>query len=836
MRLFISHASSDNAAAIAVNDWLAENGWEDVFLDLDPQRGLAPGEKWERALVEAADRCEAFIFLLSRAWLNSKWCVHEFDLARRLNKRMFGALIEDLPLSDLPPDMKRNWQIVNLEQGSDHSPRCVTLPGGRETHVTFSAGGLQRLRVGLERAGLDPRFFAWPPENEPDRPPFRGLKPLEWRDAGVFFGREAQIAEGLDRLRKLADAPSPRLLVLLGASGAGKSSYLRAGLWPRLKRHDCVFLPLPVIRPERAAITGDTGLLRALEGAFKTASLPRSRAELRAAIDAGPEKLKALLAELAAKGACPSFEGDADPISPAIVIPIDQGEELFTGEGAAEAARMLALLPALLAGDAPRVIVLIAMRSDSYERLQTASALEGVHQDAMSLAPLARGAYSEVIEGPVRRLAGTPRALDIEPALSEALLKDIEQGAAKDGLPLLAFTLERLYLEYGGAGRLTLADYVALGRVKGSIEAAVEGALQAADAIPAIPKSREERLALLRRGLIPWLAGIDPETRRPRRRVARLDEIPGEARPIIRLLVEARLLSTDRVIEKDQTNSEERVRHTVEPAHEALLRQWGLLEGWLADDAAALMALDGVKRAAAEWNAKERKLAWLAHRGGRLEDAERHAARPDFAGWLDGDESAYLAACRAEELAELRRKRRASQTTTYGALVFAAIVAAVAVVAVWQYLEASRQRNEAEAARRAALHTANTLVFELAQKLNGRAGVPVDVIDAILQRAKQLTRELARGAALTPDLKRNRSAALNELVRVQLSLSNLAKARDAAEESVAIMQALALSNPGRAEWQRDLSVSHDTIADVLLAAGDRAGALENYRKALAITV
>ncbi len=160
----------------------------------------------------------------------------------------------------------------------------------------------------------------------------------------------------------------------------------------------------------------------------------------------------------------------------------------------------------------------------------------------------------------------TARPLKIEDVLVDGLLGDIESGGAKDALPLLAFTLERLYLEHGTQGRLTLAKYRSLGGIKGSIEAAVERALKAADADPAIPKDPGARLALLRRGLIPWLAGIDPETGAPRRRVARQSEIPAECRPLIQNLVEQRLLTTDLAKQTGEL--------TVEPAHEALLRQW----------------------------------------------------------------------------------------------------------------------------------------------------------------------------------------------------------------------------------------------------------------------
>ena len=69
-RIFLSHSSLNNAEAVALRDWLADNGWKDeIFLDLDPQRGIAAGERWERKLHEAASRCEAVLFLVSKPGL-----------------------------------------------------------------------------------------------------------------------------------------------------------------------------------------------------------------------------------------------------------------------------------------------------------------------------------------------------------------------------------------------------------------------------------------------------------------------------------------------------------------------------------------------------------------------------------------------------------------------------------------------------------------------------------------------------------------------------------------------------------------------------------------------
>ncbi len=729
-RIFISHSSANNAEAIALHDWLAAEGWDDVFLDLDPERGIVAGERWEGALNLAANRCEAVLFLVSLAWLGSRWCLNELNLAHRLNKRLFGVLIEDVPIAHLPPDLTSAWQLVNLATGSDHQLfRAVTPNKSEEVHVTFSKAGLKHLKGGLTKAGLDAHFFAWPPPDEPDRPPYRGLKPLEAEDAGIFFGRDAPIVEAVDRLRGLTEAAPPRLLVILGASGAGKSSFLRAGLLPRLSRDDRNFLPLSILRPGRAALTGETGLVRSLDAAFQAQEAHRARAEMKAAVEGGAQTLLPLLTSLVERARPPSLPDMPAPKPPALVMSIDQGEELFLTEGAEEAERFLVLLKEVSTSAAPNIIILVTIRSDSYERLQMAKALEGVKQEAMSLPPVPHGSYADIIEGPARRLKDTPRALKIEPALTQALLTDIEAGGAKDALPLLAFTLERLYDEYGGDGDLKLLEYEQLGRVKGSIEAAVERVLIAADADPNIPKDRAARLALLRR-IFPLIAGVDPDTGIARRRVARLSEIPEEARPLIQLLVEQRLLSTDVAKSTGEV--------TLEPAHEALLRQWGLLQAWLVEDSTALTALESIKRAARDWEANSKDDSWLTHGDGRLEDAEHLRLRPDLAGLLGEADWTYLAACRTRETEgkqreEERRKRELNEARKLGeaqkkvaqrtrvGLIVASVLAVGALGAAWLALNQTR----------AALRNESISLLTLSQLALGQ-GQSVDAVRLVL--------------------------------------------------------------------------------------------------------
>jgi hypothetical protein len=93
--------------------------------------------------------------------------------------------------------------------------------------LTGDPQAYRRLKEGLKRTGLDPTTFPFPS----DQRPYPGFSYLEEAQAAVFFGRDAQIVRGLDEIRRLARAGVTRMLVILGASGSGKSSFLRAGLW-----------------------------------------------------------------------------------------------------------------------------------------------------------------------------------------------------------------------------------------------------------------------------------------------------------------------------------------------------------------------------------------------------------------------------------------------------------------------------------------------------------------------------------------------------------------------------------------------------------------------------
>lgn len=853
-RIFLSHSSEDDFEAVALRDWLAGEGWEDVFLDLDPDRGIAAGERWERALHEAARRCEAVVFVISNHWLASHWCRKEYNLASRLNKKLFAVLVDKTTSVDnLPHELSDTWQVTDLAGGRDGEIfRAVHPDSQEERQICFSRDGLRRLRRGLQKAGLDARFFPWPPPNDPNRAPFRGLKALEAADAGIFFGRDAPIVEATDRLRGLAAGAAPRLFVVLGASGAGKSSFLQAGLLPRLARDDAVFVPLAPIRPGRAALHGETGLLRALEIAFPG----HTRAQLREAMAAGALGLRLLLAALVEEAFERTLAERTSRKPATIVIAVDQAEELFRPDGAAEGTALLSMLRDLTTTDNPAVIVIFAIRSDSYDALEHAKPLEGLDQNTLPLLPLPQGAYQELIEGPARRSSRGGKKLVIAPQLTARLLDDIEAGPGSDALPLLAFTLAQLYEEYHQAQSLRLSDYEAIGGLRGAIEASIARVFARAGCSPLVPHERATQEALLRKGMIPWLCGIDPDSRSPRRNIATRTDIPPESLPLIDLLIEERLLSSDSVEAKDPATGEATSIVTIEPTHEALLRQWDLLQRWLAENFALLVALEGLKRAAREWNTNERTDGWLSHQGDRLAEVQALDDYPDIAAKLDAVDRAYLVACGRHKdairaAAETRRKEREQEQARQledaqviatsakrakiglvAALVLLVAALGIAAIAVKAKLEAQNQTQNAKLARLAGTRTANDLIFDVAKNSRNDAaskGMARSVVDLALK----LQDDLIGKTETDTDLLHWRGETLGQTARILQSFGEPREALKAAATSRDTFLFLSKQDPSDRTRSRDLATSHDLIG-TLEEPLDTANAVASYRAEIEI--
>ncbi|WP_051027819.1 nSTAND1 domain-containing NTPase, partial [Nocardia higoensis] len=639
-RIFLSHSSRDSRQAIALKRWLIEQEpalENEIFLDLDPHTGIRPGERWKQALQKANARCEAVLCLLSAHWAASHECETEYRYAETLNKAIVCARLEPVPDSGITGE----WQRCDLF--GDGPTTRISLDDGGEP-VVLATEGLHRLLDGLRALGIEAQYFPWPPRQDPDRAPYRGWAPLDESDAAVFFGRDAQILRGIDGLRGMRNSGVQSLLVILGPSGAGKSSFLRAGLLPRLRRDDRTFLPMGIVRPEQAVLTGDLGLAHSIHRLRTGLGLNRPLlGEIKGACLASDvERLRGWLEEArrAARDRLPDLAVDSP--SPTLILPLDQAEELFGADAGPQAPQFLALLADVLrhdTGTTPALIVVATIRADRYEPLQTASQLAGVQTVVFDdLRPLPAAQFKEVITSPAARATAAGRPLIIDPDLVDRLLADSAQGA--DTLPLLALTLQRLYFDYGAGGHLTVAEYEAMGGMPRIVQSEID-ALLATD-----PAERAAELDALHAAFIPWLATINPDNNQPMRRSARWRDLPADSRALINALVEKRLLV------KDVRNGQV----VVEVALESLFRQWKELAGWLDTESLDLQNADTLERAAADWQHNNRQDAWLLE-GARLADAEALAGKPGYRDRLNPTRN-FLLASRTRENDRIYAERR----------------------------------------------------------------------------------------------------------------------------------------------------------------------------------
>ncbi len=314
--------------------------------------------------------------------------------------------------------------------------------------------------------------------------PFKGLAPFESSDADFFYGREPLVSELIARL---AEWP---LVGILGPSGIGKSSLLRAGVLPAL----------------RAGALPGSGRWRQI--LIRPGLRPID--ELRRAFDGGLENA---LAELAA--------GER------IVIAVDQLEELFTAcDRDAERGAFLEQLATATHDHERRVVVLCALRADFYGRLggyrEFAELLSRSH---VLVGPMEREALRDVIERPAAR-AG----LDIEPRLVDALLGEVLEEPG--GLPLLSTTLLELWQQSNGR-LIRFDDYRANGGVSGAVARIAETAFMRLS-----PRERNvTRVVLLRL--------TDGDESSPARRSVPLIELErvNGAPQVLKALIDARLLT-----------------------------------------------------------------------------------------------------------------------------------------------------------------------------------------------------------------------------------------------------------------------------------------------------
>jgi WD40 repeat protein/DNA-binding SARP family transcriptional activator len=496
------------------------------------------------------------------------------------------------------------------------------------------AGSVAEFQIARERIDS---YLAEQPEDRSRAEicPFRGLAPFDAAHAEYFFGRERLVA-GL-----AASLVGSTLLAVVGPSGSGKSSVVRAGLLPALAN---------------GVLPGSERWRQVLMRPGEHPLEELRRALARATPDAGSRNGDDPFA--AVTGAPASDER--------LVLAVDQLEEIFTA--CRDQGERTAFVEALVAAaDDPnqRVLMVLAIRADFYGRCAEYSALSAkISANHALVGPMRREELGRAIELPARR-AG----LRVESQLVSALIDDVldEPG----GLPLLSTALLESWEARSGR-TLRHAAYEASGGVSGAVARMAERAYKRMSQ----PQRERARAILLR------LADAEVSAL-VRRRVplAELDvEADENAAAALAVLIQSRLVTVD--------------EGTVEVAHEALLREWPRLRGWLDEDAEGRRLHQHLTHAASEWQASGRDSAEL-YRGARLASALDWASRHNRE--LNELEREFVEESRAAGEHEAERQRRTNRLLAgVGVLLAAAVVAGVIAISERQGAREAATVAEAE--------------------------------------------------------------------------------------------------------------------------------------------
>lgn len=529
----------------------------------------------------------------------------------------------------------------------------------------------QRQSVAGRGDGPDARPWA-------DGCPYLGLLPFDQADAAVFRGRQRLTTELMVKLAgRLA---GPAMIVVSGASGAGKSSLLRAGLLPALAAG--LQLPGSAGWPRMVMTPGSDPLTELAHG---LATLGRSDpTAIRAALVADPDQAPLVVGQVLL--ACASRRDDPPPGSGEpgrLVIVVDQFEEIFTLSSGRDDASQQAFIAALIAaatrpsgpGGEPQTLVVVAVRGDFWARCVAHPGLAGMMQDGVFVVgPMTEPELRQAITGPA-----AAAGLEIDANLADIILADLRTADRDEAGGVLPLLSQAMMLTWGRreGNRLTVRGYNETGGVARAVEFGAE-------AVYAALPDAGQRIA---REIFEALVLVGPDGQLARRSVPRADLSPdprgGDRRPVdnvLEVFAGSRLL----VLDGD----------TVQIAHDVLLRAWPRLRGWLDREQANWILHAQMQEDAARWAEHGRDSSFL-YRGSQLA-AVRQASAPwaaDPARYpaLTDDESGFLEAGR-QHAARGTRVRRVAVLT----LVLLLIVSAAGVaVATRADRTANQQRNMA---------------------------------------------------------------------------------------------------------------------------------------------
>ena len=473
------------------------------------------------------------------------------------------------------------------------------------------------------------------------RNPYKGLRAFAEGDAEDFFGRESLTEHLVERLGET------RFLAVVGPSGSGKSSVVRAGLVPRLRE---------------GALAGSEHwyVVEMFPGAYPLEEL---EAALLRSADSAPAGLLEQL-EQDERGLLRAVKRLLADDESELVLVVDQLEEVFTlvdDEG--RRTQFLALLERAVADPHARLRVVVTLRADFYDRPLLYTGFAELLRDYVeALVPLKAEEFERAIAGPAERVGAR-----FEPGLLAELVADVssEPGA----LPLLQYALTELYERREGS-TLTQDAYGAIGGVSGALAGRAE------EIYAGLGEQAQEAARQLFLRLVTLGEGAEDTRRRVERTELASMEVEQDAlEEAIQQFGAWRLLSFDR----DPRSG----IPTIEVAHEALMREWARFRRWIDSGREQVRLHRRLAAAAREWEDAGREPSYLL-RGSNLAQFDALAAESTVA--LTELEREFVDASRTANELELARERRQNRSLrmllagAVGLLVLAVVAGVVALV------------------------------------------------------------------------------------------------------------------------------------------------------------
>ena len=484
------------------------------------------------------------------------------------------------------PENQFEALVFALEVPVDVRPSALAPRGNRSSEVLTWVESPTGPNLPKLQAILDD-ILGLSRESAKDQCPYKGLSYFDFNDEDYkyFYGRESLTETLFDKVE------NSNFTAIVGASGSGKSSVLRAGLLQQLKQGD---------RSEICILTPGDNPLQNLALAFVDKS--KSRAEralqqqqIETSLNQGADGLRRLVQNSDAKR---------------VILVVDQFEEAFTlcQKPPARQQFFETLLGALEKVNR-KLCVVLAMRSDFVGRCfeQSYGGLaDQVQNNLEAVLPMERPELTKAITGPAASVG-----LEIESELVQQLLDDVESSPGN--LPLLQYTLQELWKQRQG-NTLELKTYVKLGGVTGTLQKRANEIYNALDT-----EQQQTARHIFLNLTQPGESTEDTRRRIPQSSLETAQHAESTVAAVVKKLADAKLIVTNEEISGADAS---RVP-VVDVAHEALIRHWDKLRTWLDDNREALVKQRSIENAAEDWTKRGKPRDYLLQ-GAKLSEAEHY--------------------------------------------------------------------------------------------------------------------------------------------------------------------------------------------------------------------